>query len=78
MAPALQRLQRLQLPTLPPLCRRLLPRPPRAAVSGPLLQAASARLSAAAAAAHVPVQAAEQRLYQQRLGDAAYVVKVYV
>jgi hypothetical protein len=41
------------------------------------MQAADSRLAAAAAGKHLPVRPLEEQVYKQRLGDTAYLVRVY-
>jgi hypothetical protein len=42
-----------------------------------VLQASDAQLAAAAAGKHLPVKPLEESVYQERLGDTAYLVRVY-
>lgn len=42
-----------------------------------LLQASDAQMAAAAAAKHLPVKPLEEALYKERLGETAYLVRVY-
>jgi hypothetical protein len=40
-------------------------------------QASDAQLAAAAAGKHLPVRPLEESVYKERLGDTAYLVRVY-